>query len=71
MNIPRWLLTGLGGLVLAGLLMGTLVPLLTALDVSMPRWSLQAISAAVAAASIFGFWLAGRKPRRTGAPDEG
>ena len=71
MNIPRWLLTGLGGLAIAGLLMGTVVPLLTMLDGGIPRSGLQAIAAGVAAASVAGLWAAGRKPRGAGAPHRG
>ena len=71
MNIPRWLLIGLGGLVLAGLLMGTLVPLLTTLGVGLPKWGLHAMAAAVAAASVFAVWVVARQPRGAGASHRG
>jgi hypothetical protein len=68
MNIPRWLLTGVGGVVLAGFVMAVVVPLLTALELSLPRWGLLTVSVAVTAVSVLAVWVIGRKPRGNEAP---
>ena len=67
MNIPNWLLVGVGGVIIAGLFMGVLVPVLISLEADMPRWGLQAISAAVTAACVYALWVVSRKSRSNNA----
>ena len=67
MNIPKWLLVGVGGVIIAGLFMGVLVPVLISLEVDVPRWGLQAISAAVTAGCVYAIWVVTRKSRSNNA----